>query len=73
MREQQPRTEPPSAWTWGALARDPAAHAVVALGFTQIIAWGTTLYVLGVLGRPIAAEAKYATPHAALSTTGWAR
>lgn len=36
--------------------RDPATHAVVALGFTQIIAWGTTLYALGVLGKPIAAD-----------------
>jgi hypothetical protein len=44
----------PSAWS--AFARDPAAHAVVALGFTQIIAWGTTLYALGVLGKPIAAD-----------------
>ncbi len=29
---------------------------MVALGFTQIIAWGTTLYALGVLGKPIAAD-----------------
>ena len=48
--------EPPSASGWGALARAPATCAVVALGCTQIIAWGTTLYVLGVLGRPIAAD-----------------
>lgn len=34
--------------------RDPVNHAIVALGITQIIAWGTTLYTLGVLGRPIA-------------------
>src|ERR1700675_4100386 len=44
----------PSAWS--TFARDPATHAVVALGFTQIIAWGTTLYALGVLGKPIAAD-----------------
>jgi predicted MFS family arabinose efflux permease len=44
----------PSAWS--TFARDPATHAVVALGFTQIIAWGTTLYTLGVLGKPIAAD-----------------
>ena len=37
----------------GALMRDPAAHAVVALGITQIVSWGTTLYALGVLGAPI--------------------
>jgi MFS family permease len=39
-----------------AFLRDPVTHAVVALGFTQIIAWGTTLYALGVLGKPIAAD-----------------
>lgn len=36
--------------------RDPLTHAIVALGITQIIAWGTTLYALGVLGRPIALD-----------------
>ena len=41
---------------WGAFARDPATQAVIALGFTQITAWGTTLYALGVLGKPIAAD-----------------
>src|SRR5262249_43652361 len=56
MRERQARMEPPSASGWGALARAPATCGVVALGCTQIIAWGTTLYVLGVLGRPIAAD-----------------
>jgi predicted MFS family arabinose efflux permease len=35
--------------------------AVVALGITQIISWGTTLYALGVLAAPIALE------------TGWSR
>ena len=35
---------------------DPMTVAVVCLGFTQIIAWGTTLYCLGVLGKPIAAD-----------------
>lgn len=35
---------------------DPMPVAVVCLGLTQIIAWGTTLYCLGVLGKPIAAE-----------------
>ena len=39
-------------WTFG----DPGFDAVVALGFTQIIAWGTTLYVLGALGRQIAQD-----------------
>ena len=40
----------------GAAARGPAAVAILALGVTQIIAWGTTLYALGVLGKPIAAD-----------------
>jgi predicted MFS family arabinose efflux permease len=40
----------------GEAARRPATIAVLALGVTQIIAWGTTLYALGVLGKPIAAD-----------------
>jgi predicted MFS family arabinose efflux permease len=40
----------------GRTVRHPATAAVVALGLTQIIAWGTTLYALGVLGKPIAAD-----------------
>jgi MFS family permease len=39
-----------------AFVRHPATAAVLALGFTQIIAWGTTLYALGVLGKPIVAD-----------------
>jgi MFS family permease len=39
----------------------PTGTAVCALGVTQIISWGTTLYALGVLGAPIAQE------------TGWSR
>ncbi len=40
----------------GEAARRPATVAILALGITQIIAWGTTLYALGVLGKPIAAD-----------------
>jgi MFS family permease len=40
----------------GSFIRHPATAAVVSLGFTQIISWGTTLYALGVLGKPIAAD-----------------
>ena len=29
---------------------------VTALGITQILAWGSTLYLLGVLGHPIALD-----------------
>jgi hypothetical protein len=51
-----PRGDRPQRSTLQALRGDPAAHAVLALGVTQIIAWGTTLYALGVLGQPIAAD-----------------
>jgi predicted MFS family arabinose efflux permease len=40
----------------GDTARHPATVAILALGVTQIVAWGTTLYALGVLGKPIAAD-----------------
>jgi MFS family permease len=55
-------SEPPTP-PRGTLGRltEPMPTAVAALGLTQIIAWGTTLYVLGVLGAPIAAD------------TGWSR
>ena len=53
---QKHRTPAGTASAWGAAVRDPVTHAIVALGFTQIIAWGTTLYALGVLGKPIAAD-----------------
>lgn len=39
---------------------DPLVRSVNALGITQITAWGTSYYCLGVLAKPIAAE------------TGWA-
>jgi MFS family permease len=53
---QDRRAQTGIAAAWSGLLHDPAAHAVVALGVTQIIAWGTTLYALGVLGKPIAAD-----------------
>src|SRR5262245_146609 len=40
----------------GSFLRHPATVAIVSLGFTQIASWGTTLYALGVLGKPIAAD-----------------
>ena len=36
--------------------RDPLVISVNALGITQITAWGTSYYCLGVLAKPIAAE-----------------
>ncbi len=42
-------------------ARDPMLFAVCALGLTQITAWGTSYYCLGVLAGPIVAD------------TGWSR
>ena len=53
MQERQVRAGPSGS---GAFARHPATAAILALGITQIIAWGTTLYALGVLGKPIAAD-----------------
>jgi MFS family permease len=38
------------------LWRDPMVIAVNALGITQITAWGTSYYCLGVLAKPIVAE-----------------
>jgi MFS family permease len=40
----------------GTFVRHPATAAIMSLGVTQIISWGTTLYALGVLGKPIAAD-----------------
>lgn len=40
----------------------PMVISVVALGFTQIISWGTTLYSLGVLGKPIVADTGWGSP-----------
>lgn len=40
----------------GVSAADPMPIAVVALGFSQIITWGTTFYVLGVLGPAVGRE-----------------
>jgi predicted MFS family arabinose efflux permease len=52
--QDRPVDQAPSAF--GAFVRHPATAGVLALGITQIIAWGTTLYALGVLGKPIAAD-----------------
>src|SRR5262252_4040699 len=53
MQEQQKLMEPSAI---AGFLRHPATAAIVSLGFTQIISWGTTLYALGVLGKPIAAD-----------------
>jgi MFS family permease len=46
---------------WRPQLRDPMWVAVLALGITQIIAWGTSYYCLGVLAGPISRD------------TGWSR
>ena len=46
---------------WRARLADPMMGAVLALGITQITAWGTSYYCLGVLAGPIAQD------------TGWSR
>jgi hypothetical protein len=40
----------------GTFKRPDRRVVVTALGITQILAWGSTLYLLGVLGRPIAVD-----------------
>jgi MFS family permease len=52
----QERHTPDDSSAIGSFLRHPATAAIVSLGFTQIISWGTTLYALGVLGKPIAAD-----------------
>jgi hypothetical protein len=46
---------------WQARLSDPMLAAVCALGVTQITAWGTSYYCLGILAGPLAAD------------TGWSR
>jgi MFS family permease len=46
---------------WRARIADPMVGAVLALGITQITAWGTSYYCLGVLAGPISRD------------TGWGR
>jgi len=52
-------TARPREWRWR--LGDPMLAAVVALGITQITAWGTSYYCLGVLAGPISRD------------TGWSR
>src|SRR5690242_21155134 len=41
---------------WKARLSDPMLIAVLALGITQITAWGTSFYCLGVLAGPISQD-----------------
>jgi MFS family permease len=52
----QERPVRPGSASARAFLNHPATAAILALGITQIVAWGTTLYALGVLGKPIAAD-----------------
>src|SRR5215475_16139664 len=47
--------------SWRTRSADPMTAAVLALGITQITAWGTSYYCLGVLAAPI------------IQDTGWSR
>ncbi|MFZ5779648.1 MAG: MFS transporter [Pseudomonadota bacterium] len=53
-------TAPHPAGGWRRWRDDPLVRSVNALGLSQITAWGTSFYCLGVLAKPIAAD------------TGWA-
>lgn len=46
----------PKRFSLGAILRDPMHIAVHSLGITQITAWGTSYYFLGVLAKPMAAD-----------------
>ena len=50
---------------WRTRLADPMVSAVVALGITQITAWGTSYYGLGVLAGPISQDT------AVRSSTPW--
>ena len=52
---------PTARASWRARFTDPMMGAVLALGITQITAWGTSYYCLGVLAGPISQD------------TGWSR
>jgi MFS family permease len=54
-------TSPGARARWSARISDPMVTAVLALGITQITAWGTSYYCLGVLAAPISQD------------TGWSR
>ena len=54
-------TARPMRARWRARLADPMLGAVLALGLTQITAWGTSYYCLGVLAGPISQD------------TGWSR
>lgn len=54
-------TTPTAGAKWRGRLADPMAGAVLALGITQITAWGTSYYCLGVLAGPISQD------------TGWRR
>ena len=56
-----PRSAPTARAGWRARLGDPMTGAVLALGITQITAWGTSYYCLGVLAGPISQD------------TGWSR
>ena len=53
-----PRTPagPTTRASWRTRLVDPMTGAVLALGITQITAWGTSYYCLGVLAGPISQD-----------------
>jgi predicted MFS family arabinose efflux permease len=53
---QKPSDTPTTSLPWW---RDPMHRAVHAVGITQITAWGTAFYCLGVLAGPIAHELNF--------------
>src|SRR5258705_3284100 len=50
---------PTTRASWRARLADPMTGAVLALGVTQITAWGTSYYCLGVLAGPISQDTRW--------------
>ena len=53
------------------VVRPRTAHAIIALGITQIIGWGTTFYLPAIMARPIA-ESLDLSPISVLGAYSWA-
>src|SRR5215470_7993284 len=61
MRTRREAPDRPARARWCSGLTDPMLCAILALGITQITAWGTSFYCLGVLAGPISQD------------TGWSR
>ncbi|MEQ1614997.1 MAG: MFS transporter, partial [Hyphomicrobiaceae bacterium] len=69
-RPENPDPAPrPIKGGWLSWLCEPMPRAVISLGITQIIGWGTTIYALGVLAKPIATDTGWRTDLVILGIT----